>query len=421
MSSSDFEPRPIDTHKPSSARIYHHMITGEVIFESDLPFIHRLYEEIPFYPVWARHNRQFLTRAVRYMVDAGIRQFLDIGSGLPTGGNTHEVARELAPETRVVYVDNDEEAINRARDLLLSQGVRDSATMLDADLRDPARILEHPDTRQLIDVSEPVGLLLVSVLPWVPDNDKPAALIAHLREALAPGSHIAMTHVSLQDAGPQIKQQVAAGAAIFRDASPLPCATAASSKRSSTAGRSSNPASPTPPTGTPTPRSTPPTPHAPAISPPSPDCPDLKPPPPEDSSKGTSMSSTPTARQFRKAAASSPQQACVMIYRDEHRTLVWDDKLADTADATVPLEQCLVFDHAQFEAVEHALRTGTLVPPWLTIVHRAGGIHEFSATPRYVSSVGAATLSFDDLEYAAFVQAVRNHEFDRAVFLSQAS
>lgn len=219
MSASDFEPRPIDTHKPSSARIYHHMITGEVIFESDLPFIHRLYEQIPFYPLWARHNRRFLDRAVRYMVGTGIRQFLDIGSGLPTGGNTHEVAHELSPEARVVYVDNDEEAINRARDLLQRQGVHARATMLDVDLREPARILEHPETQRLIDFTEPVGLLLVSVLPWVPDSDKPAALIAQLREALAPGSHIAMTHVSLEDAGPEIKQQVAAGAAIFQDAS----------------------------------------------------------------------------------------------------------------------------------------------------------------------------------------------------------
>ncbi|WP_067564809.1 SAM-dependent methyltransferase [Nocardia acidivorans] len=219
MSSNAFEPRPIDTHKPSPARIYHHMITGEVIFESDLPFIHRLYEEIPFYPLWARHNRRFLTRAVRYMIDSGIRQFLDIGSGLPTGGNTHEVARELAPDARVVYVDNDEEAINRARDLLRANDLLDSTVMLDADLRDPARILEHPETRRLIDFSEPVGLLLVSVLPWVPDAAEPAALLARLRTAVVPGSALAMTHVSLQDAGMEIKQQVAAGAAVFSDTS----------------------------------------------------------------------------------------------------------------------------------------------------------------------------------------------------------
>ncbi|WP_067697519.1 SAM-dependent methyltransferase [Nocardia jejuensis] len=219
MSSNDFEPRPLDTLKPSSARIYHHMVTGEVIFESDLPFIHRLYAEIPFYPLWAQHNRRFLARAVRHMAGKGIRQFLDIGSGLPTGGNTHEVARELVADPRVVYVDNDEEAINRARDLLRDQDLLSTTTMVDADLRDPARILAHPDTRRLIDFTEPVGLLLVSVLPWVPDSDDPAGLVRQLRAALAPGSHIAMTHVSLEDAGMEIKQQVAAGAAIFTDTS----------------------------------------------------------------------------------------------------------------------------------------------------------------------------------------------------------
>ncbi|MFI1919608.1 SAM-dependent methyltransferase [Nocardia sp. NPDC020380] len=219
MSPSDFEPRPLDTHKPSSARIYHHMVTGEVIFESDLPFIQRLYDEIPFYPMWARHNRQFLARAVRYMAGNGIRQFLDIGAGLPTGGSTHEVAGEIIPQARVVYVDNDEEAINRARELLQRNQLLDTTAMIDADLREPERILDHPDTRRLIDFSKPVGLLLVSVLPWIPDASQPAALIATLRDAVAPGSHIAMTHVSLQDAGPEIKKQVAAGAAIFADAS----------------------------------------------------------------------------------------------------------------------------------------------------------------------------------------------------------
>ncbi|NNH71263.1 hypothetical protein HLB23_15570 [Nocardia uniformis] len=219
MSSSDFEPRPLDTHKPSSARIYHHMVTGEVIFESDLPFIHRLYADIPFYPKWAQHNRRFLARAVRHMVGAGVRQFLDIGAGLPTGGNTHEIASGLAADTRVVYVDNDEEAINRARDLLREQGVLDTTAMVDADLREPARILDHPDTQRLIDFSQPVGLLMVSVLPWITEADKPAALVEQFRNAVVSGSHIAMTHVSLEDAGQEIKQQVAAGAAIFADAS----------------------------------------------------------------------------------------------------------------------------------------------------------------------------------------------------------
>ncbi|WP_040713406.1 SAM-dependent methyltransferase [Nocardia takedensis] len=219
MSSPDFEPRPLDTTKPSSARIYHHMITGEVIFETDLPYIQQLYDAIPFYPIWARHNRAFLARAVRHMAGHGIRQFLDIGSGLPTGGNTHEIAREILPDPHVVYVDNDEEAINRARDLLAEQRLLDTTTMVDADLRQPERILEHPETRRLLDLAQPVGLLLISVLPWISDADHPQELLDRLRTGLPSGSRLAMTHVSLEDAGPEIKAQVAAGASVFAAAS----------------------------------------------------------------------------------------------------------------------------------------------------------------------------------------------------------
>ncbi|MEU6191975.1 SAM-dependent methyltransferase [Nocardia sp. NPDC047038] len=218
MASEHFQPRGLDTRKPSAARVYHHMLTGEVIFESDRTFFERLYTQIPFYPVWARHNRAFLTRAVQHMVAAGVRQFLDIGSGLPTGGNTHEVARQAAGDARVVYVDNDEEAITRAHDLLTQQAVLDSTAIVAGDLRDPVGILEHPDTVRLLDYSEPVGVLLVSVLPWVPDSDRPAELVSQLRDALAPGSYIAMTHVSLEDAAPETKHRVASAAALFVDA-----------------------------------------------------------------------------------------------------------------------------------------------------------------------------------------------------------
>jgi trans-aconitate methyltransferase len=218
MAPDHFQPRGLDTRKPSSARIYHYMVTGEVIFESDRPFLDRLYAEIPFYPIWARHNRAFLTRAVQYMLEAGIRQFLDIGSGLPTGGNTHEVARRAAPDARVVYVDSDEEAITRAHDLLTEQAALDRTAMVAGDLRDPVGILEHPDTLRLLDYSEPVGVLLVSVLPWLPDTDRPGELVSQLREALTPGSHIAMTHVSLEDADADTKDRVAAAAALFVDA-----------------------------------------------------------------------------------------------------------------------------------------------------------------------------------------------------------
>lgn len=128
------------------------------------------------------------------------------------------------------------------------------------------------------------------------------------------------------------------------------------------------------------------------------------------------MLSTPTAGQFRKAAASSPQQACVMVYRDERRTLIWDDKLADpadTRDTAVPPGQCLSFDHDQFEAIQQAIRAGTPVRRFLMITESTEGRYEFSAAPEYTYSVGATTLYFDHDEYAAFVQAVRHNEFQQ--------
>ncbi|MEV6280260.1 hypothetical protein [Nocardia sp. NPDC051832] len=128
------------------------------------------------------------------------------------------------------------------------------------------------------------------------------------------------------------------------------------------------------------------------------------------------MSPTPTAGQFRKASASSPQQACVMVFRDEHRTLLWDDKLADpagTSDTPVPPEQCLTLNHDQFEAVQAAIRAGTPVRRFLTIIRKADGHYLFGASPQDRSSIGTAELCFDHAEYTAFVHAVCQHEFDQ--------
>ncbi|TCJ96442.1 hypothetical protein [Nocardia alba] len=133
---------------------------------------------------------------------------------------------------------------------------------------------------------------------------------------------------------------------------------------------------------------------------------------------------TPTIAQFRKAAASSPQQACVMVYRDNHRTLIWDDKLAnpvDTATHPVPPEQCLTLDHDQFEALQTAIRTGRPSHGALTISRGSDGRYEFSAAPEYRARAGTARLFFDRHEYTAFVHAVRHHEFERSAFFSPAA
>ncbi|MFC9659725.1 hypothetical protein ACFVJ5_05760 [Nocardia sp. NPDC127606] len=133
---------------------------------------------------------------------------------------------------------------------------------------------------------------------------------------------------------------------------------------------------------------------------------------------------TPPAAHFRKAAASSPQQACVMVYRDNHRTLIWDDKLARpvaTAAHPVPLEECLTLDHHQFEALQSAIRADRPIRGALTITRASDDLYEFSAAPECRASAGTARLFFDHLEYTAFVHAVRHREFERATFLSHAA
>jgi hypothetical protein len=137
-------------------------------------------------------NRAFLARTVRYLAgQAGIRQFLDIGSGIPTMGNVHEVAQRAAPGTRVVYVDNDPVAVQHSRAILARN---DHATAIQADLRRPREILDSPRLLGLLDLSRPVALLLVAILHFFPDADEPAALVAGLREALAPGSYVVISH-----------------------------------------------------------------------------------------------------------------------------------------------------------------------------------------------------------------------------------
>jgi hypothetical protein len=142
-----------------------------------------------------RANRAFLGRAVRFLAaEAGIGQFLDIGSGIPTEQNVHEVVHDITRETRVVYVDNDEVAVAHSK--LILEGNPD-VTVIQADLREPAKILADPATRTLIDFTQPVAVLLGAVLHFIPDSDDPAKIIGTLREAMAPGSYLAISHACL--------------------------------------------------------------------------------------------------------------------------------------------------------------------------------------------------------------------------------
>ena len=186
----------IDTSKPHSARMYDYYLGGKDNFAADRETAQRAMRSWPAVRTAVRENRRFLGRAVRYLVqDAGIRQFLDIGTGLPSANNVHEVAQALAPECRVVYVDNDPIVLMHARSLLTSSAAGRLA-YIDADLRDPAAILASPEVSTTLDLGQPVALMLVAILHFVTDADAPAMLVESLLDALPPGSYLAASHVT---------------------------------------------------------------------------------------------------------------------------------------------------------------------------------------------------------------------------------
>jgi SAM-dependent methyltransferase len=184
--------REVDIHRPSAARMYDFYLGGSHNFAADRDAAAEVIKTIPHARKIARANRAFLYRAVGHLVDAGIRQFLDIGSGIPTVGNVHEVAQRSAPDTRVVYVDIDPVAVAQSVELLRNN---DRATAIRADLRYPDAILGHSGLRDILDLSQPVGLLLVSMLHFVPDEDAYRA-VATLRDSLAPGSHLVISQTA---------------------------------------------------------------------------------------------------------------------------------------------------------------------------------------------------------------------------------
>ncbi|MFI7189309.1 SAM-dependent methyltransferase [Nocardia nova] len=219
MSDNDFPSRDIDTSRPSAARMYHYYLSGQALFDVDKVFGERVFALFPHADAWARHNREFLRRAVDFMATLGIRQFLDIGAGLPTAGNTHEIARAHEPRTRVVYVDNNTEAVARWLDLLRRTDALATTAVIDADLRCPDDIFDHPETRRLIDPDQPLGLLIVGVWPFVPDSDRPYRLMAQLRDRLPRGSCVAMSHAGLDDASEDVRRGMAAAAELYKQTS----------------------------------------------------------------------------------------------------------------------------------------------------------------------------------------------------------
>ncbi|MGY0057082.1 SAM-dependent methyltransferase [Streptomyces sp. LZ34] len=189
-----FSVQEIDTSTPHPARMYDYYLGGWDNYEVDRRAADRILEGTPTIRGTARANREFLLRAVRTVVAGGIRQIIDIGTGIPTSPNTHEIAREIAPETRVVYIDNDPIVATHASAKLTNTGGTGFAL---GDVRKPAEVLDRPAVREFVDFTKPVAVLLVAVLHFVKDEEDPAGIVAALTERLVPGSCLVISHGTL--------------------------------------------------------------------------------------------------------------------------------------------------------------------------------------------------------------------------------
>jgi hypothetical protein len=195
MTDQTWVPEGVDPARPSIARIYDFYLGGNHNLPADREAGREVIEVMPELPDVMRVNRAFLRRCVRYLVESGIRNFLDLGSGIPTVGNVHEIAQAVDPTSRVVYVDSDPVAVAHSREILSGN---DRALIVSADLRDPQAVLGNSEVDRLLllGLGEPLALLMSAVLHFVPDDDQAAALVADYRDALPTGSYLAISHAS---------------------------------------------------------------------------------------------------------------------------------------------------------------------------------------------------------------------------------
>jgi hypothetical protein len=183
----------VDIEHPSPARVYDYYLGGSHNFAVDRRMARQAIEVWPELPLIMQANRAFLRRSVRYLVSQGITQFLDIGSGIPTEGNVHQVAQIASPKCRVVYVDIDPVAVAHSREILSGNP---QADIIQADLRDAMAIFDDPTARRLLDLTQPIGVLMVAMLHFVPDAADPAGIVALYRRMMPPGSHLAVSHAA---------------------------------------------------------------------------------------------------------------------------------------------------------------------------------------------------------------------------------
>jgi len=208
---SDRAPSGIDSSTAHAARRYDYWLGGKDNFAADRESGDEIAEKFPAIRTAVVENRRFLRRAVSFLAgEAGVRQFLDIGTGLPTAENTHEVAQAIAPESKIVYVDNDPLVLVHARALLTSSAEGKTA-YVDADLRDPEKILDDPQLRETLDLTQPVALMLVATLHFLDEQDDPYAIVRRLAAALPTGSYLVISHATSDYLPPELVADISSG------------------------------------------------------------------------------------------------------------------------------------------------------------------------------------------------------------------
>lgn len=215
MALPSWAPEGIDITRPSVARVYDYLLGGAHNFTADRALGDELVRTSPVLAETMQANRVFLRRSVKFLVNQGIRQFLDIGSGVPTVGNVHEIAQQIAPESTVVYVDVDPVAVAHSQAILAGN---DRAGVIHADLREPGRVRAEARQLGLIDFDKPLAILLAGVVHFLPDSDDPVSLLADLRDPLVAGSYLLVSHATLDGQPPEV---VAAQRLAARTATPI--------------------------------------------------------------------------------------------------------------------------------------------------------------------------------------------------------
>ncbi|GGU69187.1 SAM-dependent methyltransferase [Lentzea flava] len=195
MERPNWAPGDIDLERPSVARVYDYWLGGAHNFAADRAVGQKALEFMPELREVILNHRAFLRRAVRYLLGRGVRQFLDLGSGIPTVGNVHEIAQASDPSVKVVYVDMDPVAVAHSRSLLNGN---DRVNVLQADVRDTASVLSSPEVNDLLDFEQPTAVLMIALLHFISDEENPIGIIGGYRDRLAPGSFLAVSHAGYE-------------------------------------------------------------------------------------------------------------------------------------------------------------------------------------------------------------------------------